>query len=221
MRRFGQWNGYLYTLEEFPDRAMTSLTFQSVPDNPSALHGSGVDVDALLYTIEGQHSISDQGVTEVRFTVSYDSGDPTEYFVGHLDHNGALVGHQGYAEDVSEENHSCLFVFRNVPAEIMAWYPSPTELEQNKPRALWKFALEAVMMQIRRKGFSWKYFKERRDHRRRYIELSMRSVIGSGPPLSVEENTEFLKLLKSLLPIDALYYLSARKRMVEIGPKFS
>ena len=217
MERFGQWNGYIYMPTEYPERAMTTVILKPVPDDEFGIQGSGVEVDAQSYTIKGKYSISDSGTTEVQFTILFEGGDPTEYFKGHLDENGSLVGYQGYMEDVSEENHASLFILRNIPTEVMAYRPSPAEFSENKARALWKFALDVVMMQTRRKLFSWSFFKERRDRRRRYIELNIQYWY-YGRPLIEEEWKEFLVFRRSLLPADALYYLSMRKRIIEIVP---
>lgn len=188
-----------------------------VSDDEHAIQGSGIEVDMMPFTIKGRYSVPDSGITEVEFTLLYENGDPTEYYKGHMDESGSLVGYQGYTKDVSEKNYASLFILRHVPAEIMAYRPSPADLNENKPRALWRFARDVILMQTRRKLFSWSHFKGRRDCRRRYIKLNIQNWY-YGRPLTNEERTEFLTFRRSLLPADALYYLSMRIRLIEIIP---
>ena len=57
------------------------------------------------------------------------------------------------------------------------------------PRAWFKFAGDAVLSQIHEKNrrWSWAYFEERRDDRKRYIELFKKQKKGSIFPAEVEE----------------------------------
>ena len=217
--RFGQWNGYIYRSDEYPLLVMSTLRFQSVPDDENEIQGSGMlayDYSSA-YTIKGKYSTSNGGDTEVRFTIHHKGGDYQEYFNGHLDENGSLVGYQDYTEDVSEKNHNNLFILRRVPAEVMAYRPSPAELSENKPRALWRFVLGVVRMRTLRKLFSWSFFKERRDVRKRYIELNIRYWF-YGKPLSDDEMKELVAFRRLHLPADALYYLTLRNHVMEVTP---
>ncbi|CAL1709515.1 unnamed protein product [Somion occarium] len=215
---FGQWSGYVYTQDEFPEFLVWSWIFEAVPDDENAFQASGVDYDADPYTLKGHYSQAENGVIEAEFIITYESGYATEYYKGHLDEAGSFTGFKGVDENVSEDNHSSLFIFRRISPEIMVHRPSPMELASNKYRALWKFALEAVVTQTRRRLWSWSFFRERRDLRKRYIELNIR-LWEFGPPLDEEERAAFLASRRALIPYDALFYLSIRKHMLSIIPK--
>jgi len=82
------------------------------------------------------------------------------------------------------------------------------------PRAWLKFATDAVINQIheRNRKWSWEYFKERRDDRKRYIELFKHIKQQDPPPL--EELEEITKLEQKLSYEDLRFYRSlARNQM--------
>lgn len=47
------------------------------------------------------------------------------------------------------------------------------EIEENKSKALWKFAIKAITTEVHEKNrkWSWPYFAERRDDRKNYVQL--------------------------------------------------
>ncbi|KAK7683622.1 hypothetical protein QCA50_013460 [Cerrena zonata] len=193
--------------------------FEPVPENDYAFRASGVDYDLDSYVLEGTYSISDDGVVEVDFQITYESGSPQEYYKGRIDEKGSLIGFKGFSPDnVTEDNYASRFIVRRIPPDIMVHRPSPMEFEENAPRALWRFARDTIMMQTRRKMWSWSYFRGRRDLRRRYVELNIRTW-EYGPPPSSEETEEFLASRKALIPDDALMALNIRKELLRTLPK--
>lgn len=54
-----------------------------------------------------------------------------------------------------------------------AKYRRPEELRENRPHALLTFAGNAILDSVRerRRRWTWAFFAERRDDRRRYVEL--------------------------------------------------
>jgi hypothetical protein len=93
------------------------------------------------------------------------------------------------------------FVFKRIAPEHMCFSPAPVELETNKSRALWTFAISAVRFDIRRNRWVWAFFKERRDIRKRFIELYIRSTT-FGPSLSDEEWDELSRVMKQMTTAD-------------------
>ncbi|KAK0532867.1 Vacuolar protein sorting-associated protein 13 [Tilletia horrida] len=66
-----------------------------------------------------------------------------------------------------------LFQFYNRQAQYRKFRPSTKELEENRPRALLKFAGQAILNEVHEKHrkWSWEYFRERRDDRKEYVAL--------------------------------------------------
>ncbi|KIP05842.1 hypothetical protein PHLGIDRAFT_483430 [Phlebiopsis gigantea 11061_1 CR5-6] len=90
------------------------------------------------------------------------------------------------------------------------------ELANNKPRALWKYAISTVLhlVKVRAGHFSWEYLGERRRMRKRFIELYSRldtftaswSFMTSIVPLTPEESEELASLVGLLSKRDLLFY---------------
>ncbi|SNX84266.1 related to VPS13 - involved in regulating membrane traffic [Melanopsichium pennsylvanicum] len=66
-----------------------------------------------------------------------------------------------------------LFHFYTRQAQYRKFRPSQEQLEQNKPRALLRFAGKAILNEVheRHRVWTWDYFKQRRDDRKEYVEL--------------------------------------------------
>ncbi|PWN54382.1 hypothetical protein IE53DRAFT_157097 [Violaceomyces palustris] len=66
-----------------------------------------------------------------------------------------------------------LFHFYTRQAQYRRFRPSPEEMEENRPRALLKFAGKAILNEVheKHKVWTWDYFRERRDDRREYVRL--------------------------------------------------
>lgn len=66
-----------------------------------------------------------------------------------------------------------LFHFYTRQAQYRKFRPSAEELEENRPRALLRFAGKAILNEVheRHRVWSWDYFRERRDDRKEYVEL--------------------------------------------------
>ncbi|PWZ02331.1 hypothetical protein BCV70DRAFT_172197 [Testicularia cyperi] len=66
-----------------------------------------------------------------------------------------------------------LFHFYTRQAQYRKFRPSSEEIEQNRPRALLRFAGRAILNEVheKHKVWSWDYFRQRRDDRKEYVEL--------------------------------------------------
>ena len=63
------------------------------------------------------------------------------------------------------------FFLKRRPLEYLLACPSDEEFAQNRPRALWRLALNYTVRVVRGRTLSWRVLLERRQQRRRYIEL--------------------------------------------------
>ncbi|KAJ7246566.1 hypothetical protein B0H12DRAFT_758041 [Mycena haematopus] len=73
--------------------------------------------------------------------------------------------------------------------------------------ALWQFAIAAVRYGVRRGAWSWSFFEQRGQNRRRFIELYIRKT-RFGRPLTRKEEDELGLLQKSFTTADSRFYHS-------------
>jgi hypothetical protein len=208
----GLWHGHMYwpATNSFPSAGMCSMDLQ-----PSSTSGEGDDV-VQLFTAAARANRTDfkiagkarMGMTPGTVTISFKRSFPAryapQYYTGTWDAaTETLSGKFSYEEEPEDPEQMSYgaFVFRRVAPEYMCFVPAPVELEANKPRALWAFAIDSVRFDVRRKGWSWSYFKERRDNRKRFIELYIRST-KFGPPMSDEEWEDLSRVKKTLTTSD-------------------
>ncbi|BGP36549.1 Vacuolar protein sorting-associated protein 13 [Rhodotorula kratochvilovae] len=120
-----------------------------------------------------------------------------------------------------------LFHFYIRQREYRRFRPPQRAIEQNRNRALWRFAIDAIKSEVHEKHrqWSWAYFAERRDDRKAYVALFKRKTYGT---IDVEESQELVELERKLGYKDIRLYRSiARSEMrkerlehpVEVKPK--
>ena len=107
------------------------------------------------------------------------------------------------------------FVYSIAPSRFSFIKVDEEERAANKPRALWKFAIQTVRNLVRIKAglFSWEYLEERRKIRKRFLALFSRledpssswPYASSLPALTPEESEE-LAALVAMLPKDDLQF---------------
>lgn len=108
------------------------------------------------------------------------------------------------------------FEYRIAPSRFSFIKVDEEEHAANKPRALWKFALQTVrnLVRIRNGHFSWEYLKERRRIRQRFLDLFSRlddpasswPYVGSKPNLTLAESEELAGLVAMLPKSDLQLY---------------
>ena len=156
-------------------------------------------------TIAGSWSKGEDDVIQIKFKISFLSAfwNPI-FFTGRFDpERDALTGVWGWSAE--HESSEGKMEFRRIPPRYLTVYPSIKELSENKPRALWKFAIAAVRNDIRRDHWTWSYFSRRRDDRKSMVSFLVRSR-WFGPPLTPEDTETLHAITRSLVPDDALFY---------------
>ncbi|OSD01341.1 hypothetical protein PYCCODRAFT_541681 [Trametes coccinea BRFM310] len=164
----GRWHGFTGA-ERWPIAPMLSFCFHASPDHVS-FQASSVAAAGMEYTIDGGYHVEDDGsVTYTFVRMNALQRIRTTYFRGTLDEDGQrLSGSWGYSED--DKPYTFLF-FKSVPPEAIVARPTPSEFEENKIRALWKYALTAVVNGVRSKMLSWRNIQERRKVKQEYLDL--------------------------------------------------
>ncbi|EED77713.1 predicted protein [Postia placenta Mad-698-R] len=208
----GHWTGYHYTDTKYPFSVPFTVFFHT-------LNAESTQYEALVHAPDSQVEFKVAGdiVTEADGKVTYQfrfiipvHGMTVDYD-GTLNEDGSMLsGRWG-----PDGTRPASFFFSKMPEQVLICRPSPMELQTNRIRALWRFALTAVQEQVARRRFTWKFLAKRRDVRRRYVDLALRTHLGR--PLNEAEDEERRKCLGLLSPLDALiahHLMGLRKRTI-------
>ncbi|KAJ7115464.1 hypothetical protein C8R44DRAFT_880758 [Mycena epipterygia] len=207
-----QWNAHLYWPKDslWPSEGMFSITLKPSSAEGEVQHFVGSSrSNRADFKIAGEcHAANEPGTVEISFTRSFPARFPTQYYAGVWNAStDTIAGSVG--DDQDPTTHDGAFVFKRMPPENMCFLPTPVELETGKARALWGFAIAAVIQGVRRDRWTWSFFKERRDNRRRFIELYIRSGSGThqfGQWLTDLEDQDLARVKKSLTTQDNRFY---------------
>ncbi|KAJ7481633.1 hypothetical protein FB451DRAFT_1236685 [Mycena latifolia] len=214
-----QWHGLMYWPKTalWPSAGMFTMTLKPSSVQDDVQYFTAAErANRSDFNVAGECRAGDEpGIVELSFKRSFPTRYPTQYFTGTW--NAAtetLIGTVGMDEDPAK--HNSAFVFKRIMPEYMCFWPAPVELETNKARALWGFAIAAVRYGVRRDRWSWSFFKERRDNRRRFIELYIRSSGSTqfGAPLTGPEWQELGLIKKTFSTADARFYHSLGEKMI-------
>ena len=173
-------------------------------------HGFKTDIWSLKghQTITGSWSKGEDDVVQIKFRykilIMSVMRTPIYFDVRFDPERDALTGVWGPSTEL-ESTVWGKIEFRRIPPRYFAEYPTIEELSDDKPRALWKFAIAAVRNDIRRDHWTWSYFSQRRDERKTISSLLLRSR-WFGPPLDEMEAWTLYTTTLGLTPGDACFY---------------
>jgi hypothetical protein len=204
-RSLGNWNGYSYDLEGERWGVRSMVTFVLV--RAEGERSFKADVWSLRgrHKLAGSWSVGEDDVVQIKFKMSFSSGIWAPiYFNGRFDpERDALTGDWGASAEL--ESSIGKMEFRRIPPHYLAEYPNIRELRDDKPRALWKFAIGAVRSDIRRDRWAWSYFSQRRNDRETIVPLLVRER-WFGVPLSDEETGRLGSIARRVMPSDGCFY---------------
>ncbi|TCD69752.1 hypothetical protein EIP91_006288 [Steccherinum ochraceum] len=207
-------------------RSRTPSPARTAPSPEPSLASSGPrfeavtrDFDGAPISMSGRCYTDEDGVVRVNFVISFvNTTYSDEHWSGHIDESGSLVGYKAWWSRPTAGDNEQMFILRRTSSALMALRPSPSEFLDNKPRALWQFAIGATIHQLRKESWSWSFFKARRDHRLRYLTLNLRNWTYGRRPEG-EEYAEFLGTRKAIYPEHANLIRSMRDHMTGTLPK--
>ncbi|BEI82300.1 hypothetical protein CcaverHIS002_0301680 [Cutaneotrichosporon cavernicola] len=107
-----------------------------------------------------------------------------------------------------------VFHFYHRTHQYSKYRPPEEEFKANPARARWKYALNAIHAEVhdRNRRWSWDYFAERRDKRKKYVDLYVkRLALPEGQTLPPEEQTELDDLEKNLSYEDIRFFRSVAR----------
>ena len=202
----GHWHGYSYDYDGTPtlNGTRSMMTFVLEPADGE------YEFKANAWSIKGRDTITgswfkdENGITKIKLMTTPQSF--SWCFSGRFDaERDALTGVWGQSLDA--ENSWGPMEFRRISPRYLTVYPSIKEFSDNKPRALWRFAIAAVRNDVRRERWSWSYFAQRRDDRKTVLSSTIRYMY-FGEPLDSEEHQRCSAASQRLTPADACFYHS-------------
>ncbi|KAI9438366.1 hypothetical protein H4582DRAFT_1815213 [Lactarius indigo] len=205
----GYWHGYFYEDDGIRETSGTDsmMTFVLEPADGEHEFKAKAWSNRGRYTITGSWSKGENDVTEIKFKMTFHTISwSAMFFSGRFDaERDALTGVWGLSADT--ENSGGQMEFRRISPRHLTVYPSIKDLSDNKPRALWGFAIAAVRNDVRRENWSWSYFAQRRDDRKAVLSLVIRYCY-FGEPLDDEETERCCAAVQRLTSADACFYSS-------------
>jgi hypothetical protein len=204
----GPWNGFMYRkiVPTFPSRGMISVTLRPSSSEDQRFEGSSRS-NLGDFTVSGKCSLGEtEGTIDISMKREFVEHHPTQYWEGQMDMDTeTIMGTWGF--DPDSTTHHGTFILKRTAPEDLRFRPAPVTFDTDKVHSLWKFALTAIEARVRCLTWSWSYFKERRDNRKRFIELYIRNGY-FGCPLSPDELWEFRRVRQTLTSADSRYYHS-------------
>jgi hypothetical protein len=206
----GLWNGFRYwdPSNTLPFGGMISMSLcPSTPEGKDQRFQASGRSNASDFTVSGECISADTDYAiKITFKRAFPARYPTEYWSGTVDTaTGTITGTWGYDPDL--DTHSASFILKRTAPEDLCFRPAPATFEANQIRALWSFARSAIRYQVRRKSWSWSFFSERRDNRKRFIDLYIRDT-EFGCPLTQNEETELSRIRQTFTTADSRFYHS-------------
>ena len=189
---------------------MLSLHFHYGNAEDHSFHASGVDFNAEGYYVRGFYDIGDDdNVTYLTWTMTY-PGDYVRQYRGRLMDEYTIIG----TRDANHGYQDWDFILKKIPPEIMLFRPPPSKFGENAAQARWAFARDAIIYDIRRKRWDWKFFAARRDARKAYVALLSRT---SGPEIGGYDDL-LSECMGSAVPNDTRLYESIASYISDTTP---
>jgi hypothetical protein len=215
MAVLGLWNGFIYS------GAVSTAGMISMTLRPSTLEGQDLHFQASGrsntsdFTVSGECSWG-EAPNAINFTFkrSFPARLPTQYWYGQLNTDtDTMTGTCGH--DADRATQRAIFILKRTAPEYLCFRPAPATFEANKARALWTYALSAIQYHVRRQSYSWPFFSERRDNRKRFIELYIRNT-EYGCPLDRTEAAELARIRQTFTTADNRFYHSLAQYQIRI-----
>ncbi|KAJ6560408.1 hypothetical protein B0H19DRAFT_1147563 [Mycena capillaripes] len=210
----GTWNGFTYSRRDGTVPSSGMVSFDLSATGNLTFGASSQRANMSEFNISGDCSAHSLDLVNFSFKQTFPTRFSPLYFAGSWNSTTqSLSGSWG--EESDARTHPGVFIFKRTLPECMCFYPAPTVLQANSSQALWQFAIEAVLYGVRRGAWSWTFFKQRAENRKRFIELYIRST-RFGRPLNRGEEEELGLLKKSFTTADSRFYHSIAESQIRV-----
>jgi hypothetical protein len=208
----GRWQG-----KEFGDNWRFSFSLQTIylylskePKKLSGIYfGSQGRVD-----FSGSYELLSDSVS-ITLEFPFNLPETYMYFRGTYKQgiNESLIGSWSTSlDDVMRYSNGTELLYRRMPADYLSFYPSYLQLTERPAQVQCKFAIDAVLADVRRKVMSWSHLKKRRDLRAAFLELNTRRIY-FGPSLTWDDFDVLNECGSTISPLEGVFY-SSRLRWI-------
>ncbi|KAF7361998.1 hypothetical protein MVEN_00545000 [Mycena venus] len=209
----GSWNGFTYSPASSIVPSSGMISMELLASGTRRFQASSRS-NMSDFTISGECNGESSEVIKFTFKQTFPARFSPQYFSGQWSRaQQSLSGTWGAEAD--PRTHDGVFIFKRIIPEYMCFFPAPAVLKVNKARALWTFAISAVRYTIRKEDWSWAFFKQRTEYRKRFIELYIRST-RFGRPLNAAEQVELGLIKKSFTTADSRFYHSIAENQIRL-----
>ncbi|KAI0668784.1 hypothetical protein C8Q78DRAFT_1081152 [Trametes maxima] len=208
----GQWSGFLGNDEVFPNEPMLTLNFHASPASPNVFVASGTASSGTRFTVIGTTVVDGSNALVYSFTLNYKARHEPKVFAGRLVDDG-----REFNGKWTSKSNDGSFLFRRLPPDSMRLWPLPADAPLTKPQTLWRFALSAVLDEVRREMLSLRLLAERQTTRQQYLRIIRAGI----SPRSGDEGERQLQMrcYRRMTPMEARYYYTVFESMRRIAPK--
>lgn len=196
----GKWHGYRYE----NNGEYTRIPFSMITLDVRAGEGGGNALKVAAYhaggrfNATGTYSQESDGTLKVKLEINFAIA-----WFSTIQFTGTCYPDR---EVMKGDWSNIQVVFKRMSPQYLRFYPPPVALT-SKARALWGFAIAAIVGSVRQRSYSWDYFRERRDTRKEFMALRLRKL-HYGVPLNAEELEWYREVSRSLTTADACFYNS-------------
>ncbi|KAJ3551176.1 hypothetical protein NM688_g4862 [Phlebia brevispora] len=207
---------------------LSSFTAVSVNDQwlPAFIDSTAGEIHKVFHTLANLESLAVYFDTDARSLAGLSHEEFIEKFTELISHGKHLPDHQFILKPVTgsgrikmnnkSDKNTPKFDVQLLFDEIgyHKYRPSLKEFEEDRAKALLKFATTAILDEVRerRRKWSWAYFAERRDDRHRYVELFKKKELG---PLVPGDTAMLEALEKKLSYEDIRFYRSIARSQLK------
>jgi hypothetical protein len=208
----GTWSGHCSRRDgEETITFLVRLSFRLSPDR-KALLGKGEDY-ASTFNFGGS-TVRSRGGYDFQFAITDDDGGLCRTCSGHLSISTDTITaswSDRRKKDNPNEIDYASFTLRRTPPFLHRYRYAPHAYAEDPVRARWSFACNAVLHEVQAKMWSRRFFEEKFNDRKRFVELSTRDMVvrmGLTPqqPLTMAERQELDFLRRDLDPSEARFY---------------
>ncbi|KAI0735979.1 hypothetical protein C8Q76DRAFT_766166 [Earliella scabrosa] len=211
----GHWCGFVGQDALYPSEPMMTLDLHAATSKPRQFVASGSIPSGTRWKLVGLIKDGEgdsSGNTAYVFTVTYAARLWPRRFTGTLSDNGRIFSGSWTC---TSDNESGNFYLKRLTCDAMRFWPRSLELQPQRARALWSFALLAIRDQVQRQLLAKSRLSERQTIRQHYLQF----IRSEGRYESDEEIERMRNCYLSMTPSEARYYHMIYEYRQRLAPK--
>ncbi|KAI0633747.1 hypothetical protein C8Q77DRAFT_1157911 [Trametes polyzona] len=208
----GRWHGFFgIGPDRWPAFPMVTFFLHASESNPGTFEATSRTASGICYTVTGRCSTrADDGLVDFTAAWRFAGASPPRSLHGVLSEDGLSIS--GTWNCNSQEGRND-FHFTRLDPVLLTARSSPHDLREHRIWALWRYALLATSLQVKRRRLSWEYIKRYIARRNAFIVLYEASA--SGKELCEEDYNMLITLHRALTCEEICYcfvVMDVRKR---------